>query len=174
MRKIEFNQLKLERINDEEAFYQFYLKNLQSNIDSDNTFHVPIKQYEIFYLNILGGKIILLDKDHINSQDTEEQELFFDYSTALKVYNLMLDIIDGIEDEKNESNELYKNKRLQKSKEIDKLKNQDEQLFQKKKEEYGIIINSTVYEDYLKLKQENEKLRIKNQKLTGEINNILM
>ena len=118
MRKIEFNELKLKNRNGEETFYQSYLKNLPDNIKSDNTFHIPVKQYEIFYLNILGGKLILLNKDYID-KDTTDSELFFDYSIAYKVYNLMLDIEDGIEDEKNEFNELYKEERLQKNNEIE-------------------------------------------------------
>lgn len=66
MRKIEFNELKLKNINDEETFYQVYLKKLQKNINTDNNILAPIKQYEIFLLNILGGKLILLNKDYIN------------------------------------------------------------------------------------------------------------
>ena len=171
MRKIEFNELKLKNSNDEETFYQSYLKNLPDNIKSDNTFHIPVKQYEIFYLNILGGKLILLNKDYID-KDTTDSELFFDYSIAYKVYNLMLDIEDGIEDEKNEFNELYKEERLQKNNEIEQLKKQDDILFKNKQLEYNSIINSDIYKNYSKLQKENQQLKLENEKLKEEIKNI--
>ena len=96
-------------------------------------------------------------------------ELFFDYSIALKVYNLMLDIIDGIEAEGNEFNELYKNERLQKDKEIEQLKKQDNMLFQNKQDECNDVMNTDIYNNYLKLKEENKQLKIENEKLKEEI-----
>ena len=175
MRKIKFNELKLKNIEDEEIFFQSYLKNLQNDmVDHNNFCNPPEKQYEIFYLDILGGKIILLNKNYIGSENNTNQELFYDYQTALKIYNLMLDIVDGINDEKNEINELYKNERLQKSEEIEKLKNQDEYIFKKKQDEYNIITNSDIYINYSKLKEENEKLKNENIRLTEKINNFLV
>ena len=169
MRKIEFNELKLKNINDEETFYQVYLKKLQKNINNDNNILAPIKQYEIFFLNILGGKLILLNKDYINNTDNTNSELFFDYSIALKVYNLMLDIIEGIEAEENEFNELYKNERLQEDKEIEQLKKQDDILFQNRKDEYNDVINTNICNNYLILKEENKQLKFQNEKLKEEI-----
>ena len=169
MRKIEFNELKLKNINDEETFYQVYLKKLQKNINTDNNILAPIKQYEIFLLNILGGKLILLNKDYINNTDNTNSELFFDYSIALKVYNLMLDIIEGIEAEENEFNELYKNERLQEDKEIEQLKKQDDILFQNRKDEYNDVINTNICNNYLILKEENKQLKFQNEKLKEEI-----
>lgn len=136
MRNIEFNELKLKNINNEEAFYQSYLRTLPQKIDADNISSIPEKQYEIFYLNILGGKIILLNTKYINSKNTQNQELFYDYSIALKIYNLMLDIYDSIEAEKEEINELYKNERLHKNHEIEELKKQDDVLFHNKQKEF--------------------------------------
>lgn len=136
MRNIEFNELKLKNINNEEAFYQSYLRTLPQKIDADNISSIPEKQYEIFYLNILGGKIILLNTKYINSKNTQNQELFYDYSIALKIYNLMLDIYDSIEAEKEEINELYKDERLHKNYEIEELKKQDDILFHNKQKEF--------------------------------------
>ena len=136
MRNIEFNELKLKNINNDEAFYQSYLRTLPQKIDADNISSIPEKQYEIFYLNILGGKIILLNTKYINSKNTQNQELFYDYSIALKIYNLMLDIYDSIEAEKEEINELYKNERLHKNHEIEELKKQDDVLFHNKQKEF--------------------------------------
>ncbi len=174
MRKVEFSELKLKSIIDEEEFYKLYLDNLQSNFEHNDTFCVPNKQYEIIYLNILGGKIVLLNKDYIITTNIRGQELFFDYAIALKIYNCMLDINESIEDEKNEYNELYKEERLQKSEQIDILKKQDEEIFNKKQIEYNIIINSDIYKNYLELEKENEKLRFENKRLTEQVNNSLI
>ncbi len=174
MRKIEFNELKLKNINNEESFYQYYLENLQNNIEEETCFTEPKRKYEIFYLNIFGGKIILLNTNYINSESNSEQELFFDYSTAYRIYNLMLDIEDGIDAERDEFNELYKDERLKKNEEIEQLKKQDTEKFLKKKEEYNIIINSEIYLKYLKLKEENEKLKNENAMLIEKSNNNLI
>lgn len=173
MRKIEFGELKLKNIN-EEAFYEKYMEQLEQSIKEATIFGAPVKQYEIFYLNILGGKIILLNKEYIQLGEDTGQELFFDYTIALKIYNLILDIMDGIEAEQNEFNELYREERMQKSKEIEELKKQDEKLFKQKQEEYNIIVNSAIYREYLKIKEENQELKQENEKLLEKQNNQLV
>ena len=169
MRKIEFCELKLKNINNEETFYYTYLKNLHDSVKEDKMLQIPEKQYEIFLLNILGGKLILLNTDFITNKDFNGAELFFNYSIALKVYNLLLDIIDGIEDEKNEFNELYKDERLKKNKEIEQLKKQDDKLFKNRQIEYNTIINSYIYKEYLEIKEENKQLRLENERLKEKI-----
>lgn len=126
MRKIEFYELKLKNTKDANTFYQSYLQTFQKQIPKEDSFQYPSKQYEICYLNILDGKLVLLNKDYIEKQDISGQELFFDYSLALTIYSLMLDIQDGILDEKQECNELYKEERLKKEEEIEKYKQKDE------------------------------------------------
>ena len=159
MRKIKFNELNLKNINYVNVFYQYYLKTLQSEVETDSSFHLPTKQYEIFSLDELDGKLFLLNKNYIKNEDTTNQELFYDYSIAFEIYNLFLDIYDGIEDEKNEFNELYLNERLEKNNQIEILKAEDESLYLKALEEYDIITNSQIYNDYLNLLKENESLR---------------
>lgn len=159
MRKIKFNELNLKNINDVNVFYQYYLKTLQSEVETDSSFHLPTKQYEIFSLEELDGKLFLLNKNYIKNEDTADQELFYDYSIAFEIYNIFLDIYDGIEDEKNEFNELYLNERLEKNNQIEILKAEDESLYLKALEEYDIITNSQIYNDYLNLLKENESLR---------------
>ena len=174
MRKIEFSELKLKDISNEEVFYQNYLKNLQNMPDIDTSFNVPAKKYEIFKLNILGGKTILLNTDYISNTDVKDAELYYDYANALKIYNLMLNIEDGIKDEKNESNELYKDERLQYSKEIEQLQKLDNILYKNGLHEYDTIIKSQVYHDYSQLKEENEKIKLENEELKNELKNITL
>ena len=172
MRKVEFSELKLKDTSSEELFYQKYLKNLQDRIKESDEIQEPTKQYEIFDLNIFEGKIILLNKDYIVSQNESEALLFYDYEHALKVYKLLLDIEDGINDEQNEFNELYKEERLQKDKEIERIKEQDEKLYEEKKVEYNNVINSRLYKDWDNLREENERLRLENKRLKEEIDEL--
>lgn len=169
MRKIEFNELKLKNTYDEETFYQFYLANPQKELIESNYFNEPNKLYEIFYLNILGGKIILLNKDYIQNNDTSNQELYYDYKTAIEIYTCLLDIYDGIESEQNEINELYKEERLQLDKKINELIQKDEKLFNTAIAEYNTIKNSKIYEEYIYLKEENQKLKKQIKELTKEL-----
>lgn len=169
MRKVEFNELKLKNTYDEDAFFQFYLGNLQKELREKDSFNKPTKQYEIFYLNILGGKIILLNTDYIQNNDTTNQELYYDYKIATEVYNCLLDIYDGIESEKNEINELYKNERLKLDNKINKLRQQDDTIFAKALSEYNIIKNSKIYDEYISLKEENQRLKEQNEELTKRI-----
>lgn len=159
MRKIKFNELNLKNINDVNVFYKYYLKTFQNEIQKDSSFVLPSKQYEIFSLEELEGKLFLLNKNYIKNEDTANQELFYDYSIAFEIYNLFLDIYDGIEDEKNEFNELYLNERLDKNNQIEILKAEDESLYLKDLEEFNIITNSQIYNDYLNLLKENEALK---------------
>lgn len=170
MRKIEFNEINFKNNCDEETFYQLYLKVLKKEIQNDNKFIFPSKEYEIFYLNILGGKIILLNKKYILKKDITNQELYYDYSIAFKIYNYLLDIYDGIEDEKNEINELYKDERIEKYEEIKKLQLNDEELFLKKQQEYNIIFNSNIYKEYVQLQKENAELKTQNKALQEKSN----
>lgn len=171
MRKLEFNELKVKDTYDDETFYQYYLKNLQKEIKQEQVFKIPEKRYEIFYLNILGGKILLLNKDYLPKSDINNQELFYDYKTAYKIYDYWLDIYDGIENEQFEFNELYKDERLEKDSKIQKLKQKDEEIFYAAMNEYNIIKKSPIYREYLKLIDENEKLKEINNDLQEKINN---
>ena len=129
MRKINFNDLKLKEKYDENTFFEYYLTNLKKEIKEENNYKKPSKKYEIFYLNILDGKIILLNKEYINNNNLENQELYYNYEIAYKIYNNLLDIYDGIEAERNEFSELYIDERMKKDLEIEKLKKIDKENF---------------------------------------------
>ncbi len=174
MRKIEFHELKLKNTEDANMFYQSYLQTFQKPALKEDSFQRPSKQYEICYLNILDGKLVLLNKDYIEKFDISNQELFFDYSLALTIYSLMLDIQDGILDEKQECNELYKEERLKKEEEIELYKKKDELLFQKALEDYEIISHSALYQDYRILLEEYQKLKQENELLLEKCNTSLI
>lgn len=69
MRNVELNELNLKNDCNEEMFYQLFLKGLKTEIKENGIFKKPSKEYEIFYLNILGGKIILLNKNNIINKE---------------------------------------------------------------------------------------------------------
>ena len=170
MRKVEFNDLKLRNIDSKEDFYDYYLKNFHEPTEKISSLDLPDKQYEIFYLDNFDDKIFLLNKMYIKNTKDDDKELFYDYSIAYKVYNLMLDINDGIKGEQNEFNELYKEERIEKYKQILDLKKQDDILFVKALDEYNILRNSELYKNYTRLLEENDKLRVQVENLTQQLN----
>ena len=169
MRNVELNELNLKNDCDEEMFYQLFLKGLKTEIKENGIFKKPSKEYEIFYLNILGGKIILLNKNNIIKEDLAEQELYYDYSTAYEIYQCLTTIYDGINDEQNEINELYKEERIKLNEKIKSLRQKDEDLFEQKIKEYNIIVSSNVYKEYLQLKEEFEKIKCQNEALVEQL-----
>lgn len=173
MRNLDFSELNMNIQFNEEEFYDYYLKNLPKNLSKDTEFKMPNRKYEIFYLNILGGKIILLNKKYLPKTSKDNQYLYYDYKTAFTVYNYLVDIYDGIEKESYEFTELYKNERLDKDSKIIALKQKDDELFNNDMNEYNIIINSDIYINYWKLLEENKKLQDINSKLTEENKKVL-
>ena len=75
-----------------------------------------------------------------------------DYSTAYEIYQCLTTIYDGINDEQNEINELYKEERIKLDEKIKSLRQKDEDLFEQKIKEYNIVVSSNVYKEYLQLK----------------------
>ena len=54
---------------------------------------------------------------------------------------------------------------MHKNAQIEELKKQDEKIFKEKQEEYNIIINSSIYKEYLKIRKENQELKWSEPKL---------
>ena len=180
MRKINFNELKLKEKYNENTFFEYYSKNLKKEIKEENNYKKPSKKYEIFYLNIFEGKIVLLNKEYINNNNLENQEIFYSYEIAYKIYNNLLDIYDGIEAEKNEFNELYIDERMKKNLEIEKLKKIDEEIFNNAIKEYQNLNQDKKYKENVEREEKNLNIsNIKNnnisflKKLINKIKEIL-
>lgn len=165
MRKIEFSELKLKKNYSEEDFYNVYLQSSEPSYKKNNLIEEPTKKYEVCMLNILGGKIIAIDKNYIDNPNTDMQELYFDYKISKKIANYLSDIQDGILAEQEEFVELYKEERLEKDTLIKELQLQDNSLFEEQQKEYNILINSSLYSEYQKLLKENTELKIENRNL---------
>ena len=165
MRKIEFSELKLKKNYSEEDFYNVYLQNSEPSHKKNNLIEEPIKKYEVCQLNILGGKIIAIDKNYIDNPNNDLQELYFDFKIAKKIADYLSDIQDGITAEQEEFVELYKEERLQKDELIKELQLKDNSFFEEQQKEYNILINSSLYSEYQKLLKENEELKIENKNL---------
>lgn len=165
MRKIEFNELKLKNNCSEEQFYEIYIQGIDTVPTESIIISKPVKKYEIFLLNILDGKIIAINKNYINHDNFDGQELYYNYDIAKQIANYLSDIQDGILAEQYEFIELYKEERLKKDKLISELKLQDEKIFNEKEKEYNILINSKLYSEYQKILEENNKLKLENKNL---------
>ena len=164
MRKIEFNELKLKNNCSEEQFYEIYIQGLDSVPTESDIISKPERKYEVCLLNILDGKIIAINKNYINNDNFDGQELYYNYDIAKQIANYLSDIQDGIIAEQYEFIELYKDERLKKDKLISELKLQDEKTFNEKENEYNILINSKLYSDQ-KILEENNKLKLENKNL---------
>lgn len=165
MRKIEFNELKLKSNCSEEQFYEIYIQRIDSAPTESTIISKPVKKYEVCLLNILHGKIIAINKNYINNDNFDGQELYYNYDIAKQIANYLADIQDGIIAEQYEFIELYKDERLKKDKLISELKLQDEKTFNEKEKEYNNIINSKLYSEYQKILEENNKLKLENKNL---------
>ena len=165
MRKIEFNELKLKNNSSEEQFYEIYIQGLDSVPTESAIISKPEKKYEVCLLNILDGKIIAINKNYINNDNFDGQELYYNYDIAKQIANYLSDIQDGILAEQYEFIELYKEERLKKEKLISELKLQDEKIFNEREKEYNILINSKLYSEYQKILEENNKLKLENKNL---------
>lgn len=165
MRKIEFNELKLKNNCSEEQFYEIYMNGLESTPLENSIIGKPSKKYEVCFLNILDGKIIAINKNYVNNDNLDDQELYYDYDIAKQIANTLSDIQDGIVAEQYEFIELYKDERLKKDKLISDLKAEDKKIFDEKEKEYNILINSKLYSEYQKVLEENNKLKLENKNL---------
>lgn len=165
MRKIEFNELKLKNNCSEEQFYEIYIQGLDSVPTESDIISKPERKYEVCLLNILDGKIIAINKNYINNDNFDGQELYYNYDIAKQIANYLSDIQDGIIAEQYEFIELYKDERLTKDKLISELKLKDEKTFNEKEKEYNILINSKLYSEYQKILEENNKLKLENKNL---------
>ena len=165
MRRIDFKDIRIKDIKDVDEFYKAYIERLPEDKEPDKDLLSPVKQYEIVELDVNGGVPILIDIDNILSFAGDGQEIFYDYKIAYKVYNLMLDIKDGLDSEQEECPEIYDEERLNILAEIERLKIEDEELFKQKQEEYEIIINSDFFKEYVSIKSEVEKLKEENKEL---------
>ena len=169
MRSIKYSELNLKNDIDEEDFYNQYLNSLNSEIQNDIVFKEPEKRFEIVQSDILDGKVLLLKSEYINSNSNIEKDIFYDYSIAFQVYNIILDIEEGLQVEEQSIDGLYEYQRTEYYKEIQKLKEMDEELLKKKKEEYDIIKNSNLYKEFCSLKQDYIKLEKENEELRNKI-----
>lgn len=159
MRKVKFSELNIENIENEEQFYERYLKNIKTKkIIGEESFQEPDKKYEIVYLDILGGKIILLEKRFINSNSLDKQMIFYDYSIAYKAFNIMMELKAVTDAEKHEKKDLYDEEKNNLRDEIRMLKKEDNIAFLEKEKEYNFIINSSIYKEYSNMKIAYQKL----------------
>lgn len=170
MRRVKFNELKIADIDNEEQFYQRYLRDVKTKrVESEESFKEPDRKYEIVYLDILGGKIILLEKKFIDSASDDKQMVFYDYSIAYKAFNIMMELKAVTEAERYEEKDLYEDEKSSLRDEIRMLKKEDNLAFSEKEKEYNFILNSPIYKEYSNLKENYEKLLYEYNILQGKM-----
>lgn len=128
----------------------------------------PIKKYEIFKLNIDGGKIFLLSQDDIHyNEEKKERELYYSASIAKQICILQKQLsetaIDLVEKEYEEDIKETKEK-------IEQLKDLDDQEYGLSRFIYSSLEDTDILENYEKSYEKSQSLEIENKKLKEQLN----
>ena len=164
MTKLYEEQLNIKAIK---YFRDKYNNLLASANENANLLYQPIKKYEIFTLDTLGGKIFLTETSDLPTG--ENKELYYNFKTANNIYQKLIDIQDASFNEYEEVKELYEREILKNESEIEDLKLRDNELFKKDLEVYELISQTSLYENYQILNKDKENLVKKNEQLNKTI-----
>lgn len=148
-------------------FRDKYTMLLSSINKSENLLYQPIKKFEIFTLDTLGGKIFLAETSDL--PDGEGQDLYYNLKMANEIYQKLIDIKDASFNEYDEVEYIYEREILKNEDEISELKLKDEELFKTDLDTYNIIIQTPLYEKYQLLNRDKENLLKENDELNKTI-----
>lgn len=129
-----------------------------------NVFEIPQKYFEIFLLNVNGGKTEILKTIHLING--ENKELYYKFEIASKIHELLIDIHDSSINEFPEIESLCRTEIIRKEDEIKTLKKQDEEAFEYDSRVYEMISNSSFKADFDKLQKEIEGYKKENKNLS--------
>lgn len=166
--------IKLKRI-DNKKFNDYvieYCRNQYNELVSKENnaidlLNKPLKKFEVFSLDVYGGKKELLLTSSL--PNGEEKELYYSFDTANKVYQNLIDVTDSMFNEYDEIREIYINDILKIENEIKKLKEQDENLYKEDIKKYDMICKTPLYENYVALREslyeQNKQIKDLSKKL---------
>ncbi len=168
------NDSEMKRIleNDEEQlsnkavkyFRSKYITLLPLETEKLNLLLKPIKRFEIFTLDVFGGKVFLTED--VNLPDGKDGELYYSFKIANEIYQKIIDIQDSSINNYEEIKYLYDKEILNIESEILKLRITDSENFKKDVNVYNLISRTPIYENYQLLNEDKEYLLKKNKELT--------
>ena len=144
-------------------FRNKYFELLSSESKSINLLLQPNKKFEIFTLDVLGGKTFLIETTSL--PDGENKDLYYSFEIANQIYKKMIDIKDSSFNDYEEVKYIYEREILQTECEISDLKLKDNELFEKDLNAYNLIAQTPLYEDYKLLNKDKEELLEENKNL---------
>lgn len=165
----EINNVKKKDIDilEKEAlkYFRIEYEKLLSNVDSlHSLLNLPVKKYEIFSLDVFGGKTILAPLSIL--PEGENKELYYDFNIANEIYKNLIDINDIDFNEYDEISQLYADDINEKNTNISELRKRDIELFNKDMTSYNMISSTPLYQDYRLLNNDKERLLEENKKLS--------
>lgn len=163
---IKFDEEQIEN-NAIKYFRNKYSTLLSSENNNINLLFQPNKRFEIFRLDILGGKTFLAEASSL--PDGEDRDLYYSFEIANKIYQKIIDIQDSTFNDYEEVKYIYEREISQIENEISDLKIKDNEEFEKDMDAYNLISKTSFYENYQLLNKDKEHLVAENEKLNKTI-----
>lgn len=136
----------------------------------------PIKQYEIYKLNLDKETIMLSHTRHLDNLECDRQELYYSKEIALQIYEIQTQLNENVINSYPELMELYEQEIIQKQNKIEELKIKDEKQFQDVVNNYNLIKDSEFFKklknNYELVQKENIELKSQIKKHNEIINNL--
>lgn len=140
--------------------YSMLLSSKHNNID---LLFQPNKEFEIFTLDVLGGKVFLIEASSL--PDGDNRDLYYNFENANQVYQKTIDIQDSTFNDYEDVKYIYEREILQTENEISDLKIKDNEEFEKDMNAYNLISQTPLYDNYQLLSRDKEKLAEENENL---------
>lgn len=162
--KFEEEQLNISSVKYFRNRYSMLLSSKSNNI---NLLFQPNKQFEIFTLDIFGGKVFLVEASSLPYGDN--RDLYYNFEIANQVYQKTIDIQDCTFNDYEDVKYIYEREISQIESEISDLKIKDNEEFEKDMNAYNLISQTPLYDNYQLLNRDKEKLMEENENLNRTI-----
>jgi len=148
-------------------FRNRYAMLLASKSHPINLLFQPNKEFEIFTLDTLGGKVCLAEANIL--PNGENRDLYYNFEIANQVYQKTIDIQDSTFNDYEEVTYIYEREISQIENEILDLKTKDNEEFERDMNAYHLISQTPLYDNYRLLNKDKEKLVEENENLNKTI-----
>lgn len=159
---IRFDEEQLNA-NSVKYFRNMYAMLLSSRSNNINLLFKPNKEFEIFTLDVFGGKVCLAEASSL--PDGDNRDLYYNFEIANQVYQKTIDIQDSTFNDYEDVRYIYEREILQIENEIYDLKIKDNEEFERDMNAYKLISQTPLYNNYQLLNKDKEKLVEENENL---------
>lgn len=163
---IEFDEEQLN-VSSVKYFRNRYSILLSSKSNNINLLFQPNKEFEIFTLDVFGGKVCLAEASSL--PDGDNRDLYYNFEIANQVYQKTIDIQDSTFNDYEDVKYIYEREISQIENEISDLKIKDNEEYERDMNAYNLISQTQLYDDYQLLSRDKEKLTKENENLNRKI-----